>query len=274
MEYLKALGRAVAGPGWAWWISLLFTYFIVGAGAYPNYPAIRDFINRWVALMPEQFPAWLVVIPFLLWVIARLAHREAMARLRAGRIIFEEPYISSGVNMFARDGSGRILGQNDIAKIQVRNCPYDGANGQCIRDAFASITFYDKATQRIVLEVDYPRWQQNPKPGYHVNPVDHIPDEWNRRDLRPSGERSTLNFLVKSRSEGAGYGFRTASQIRHPLWHEAELELAPGDYYGRLVVAGVGLRKPAEQWLAITIGQADEPLNVVKCRKPETKWFQ
>ena len=153
------------------------------------------------------------------------------------------------------------------------NSPYDGANGNVIKDCYASISFYDAKTQRLVLEFDYPRWQENQKPGYHHNPSDHIPDEWNRRDLRPSGERSTLNFLVKSRSEGTAYGFRAQSQIKHPLWHHPELALPPGSYFAKLTVSGVGLQHPTQQWLAVTVGGVGEPMRVEKCAKPETKWF-
>ena len=273
MEYLRGLVKAVAGPGWAWWISLLFTYFLVGAGAYPNYPQVRDFINRAAPLMPEEFPVWMVLVPFMLWVVARLAHREAMAHSRAARIVFDEPYVQNFIPLFGTIGTTRTqIGENDMAKIAVRNVPYDSASGRVIQDAFARFAMYDQRTGAKVLEFDYPRWQENPKPGYFGNPPDHIRDDWNRRDLQPSGDKSLLNFLIKTRGHDKAYGFRASSQLK-PLWHDPDLAVPPGEYWGRLTVCGVGLREPAEQWFSVRIGGAGEPMAVEKSKAPEKRWF-
>jgi hypothetical protein len=216
----------------------------------------------------------LIVVPLLLWVIARLAHREAVTQVCAARIIFDEPYVQNFIPLYGTIGTKRTqIGENDIAKIAVRNVPYDASNGRVIENAFARFEIYDQSTGTKVLEFDYPRWQENPKPGYYGNPPDHIRDEWNRRDLQPSGDKSLLNFLIKSRNDDRAYGFRANSQLR-PLWHDPKLELSPGRYWGRLTVYGVGLRKPAEQWLLVEIGGVDEPMTVEKTKAPEKRWFR
>jgi hypothetical protein len=271
MQYLWGVVLAVAGPGWLWWITLALAYFF-GIGFYNDYPVARDWAKEVLGvILPENFQLWWIVVPFLLWVIARLAHREAMARLRAARIIFDEPYIDAFVPLWHR-GTGQLVGENDIAKIRVRNVPFDGSRGLVVTDAYAFIEFYNATSLQLVLRFDYPRWQENPMPAYGTNPGDHIVDEWNRRNLSPTGEAATLNFLVKTRSEGRAYGFRTRSQLL-PLWHDRELELRSGNYLAKLTVAGVNLRRPAEQWLSVSVGGVDESLRVEKSTKPETKWW-
>lgn len=271
--YFRGFFYALFGRTW-WWVSLIAAY-VLGVGIFSSdeYPLIRSEINRslGIEVLPEHVPLWLIIAPLLFWIIVRLAHREAMAWSGAARIDFEEPFIDVFVPLFANHQV--LIGDNDIAKIAIRNVPYDGARGKEITNCYASISFLDARTRRSVLQFDYPRWEENPKPGYHTNPRDHYPDEWNRRDLLPSGERSTLNFLVKTRDEAVAYGFRGRSQLVSG-WHDRELELKPGTYLVKLTVSGVGLRKPAEQWLTVDVGGANGPLRVEKTRAPERMWFQ
>lgn len=269
-HYFAAFARAMFG-GALWWLSLSISW-LLGIGFFNEYPAVKKRLTDLlqVSLMPDAFPLWLLAALFLLWVVARLAHREAMRHLRAARVLFHEVATHRSVDLNgwvpAKDGSlARVnLGLIDIASIKVSNSPYDGAEGKAVLDAFARIDIYDRGTRKTVLSFDYPRWEGNPKPGYHDHPRDHYPDDWNRRMLPPSGERHRLDFLVRNWNDGKTYGFRGRSQIKH-LWSDTELQLACGEYIAKLTVSGAGLRQPAEEWLAISIG-ADGTLEVAKTK--------
>jgi hypothetical protein len=229
--------------------------------------------------MPEPFPLWLFLFLLIIWVVARLAHKEAMRHLKAARIVFDDLTIHRAVDLWGTvqfaDGRRERVHQGlvDIASIKVRNVPYDGAEGKAAVDAFARMDFFDKATLKNVLSFDYPRWEGNPKPGYHVNPTDHYPDEWKRRTLPPSGEASRLDFMVKSIDAEVAFGFRGRSQLM-PTWSDPRLRLPAGDYVAKLTIAGVNLRKPAEQWFSIDVGGAGRSFEVEKAKPIDTKrWW-
>jgi hypothetical protein len=245
--------------GTLWWCSLLLSW-VLGVGFFSEYPAIRQRVSDWmqVAPMPEAFPLWLLVALLLIWIIGRLAHREALREISAARISFEllPPYRNVGLHgsVETETGAKRVpLGALDIASIIVRNIPYDGADGKAVVDAFGQLEVFDLATGRLVLSFDYPRWEGNPKPGYHDHPRDHYPDEWKRRTLSPSGDANRMDFLIKGIDQDCAYGFRGRSQIL-PMWSDERLKLPAGDYRARITIAGVGLRQPAEQWLTLNIG--------------------
>jgi hypothetical protein len=189
-----------------------------------------------------------------------------MRDLHLARLEFGKPFVDSSVPMFSRTGTAvdaSPMGQNDIAKIRVRNVPYDPVHGRPVEDAFARVEIFSQFKDKLVLPFDYPRWEENRKPFYHDHPRDHYPHEWNRRSLPPSGEWSTLNFLVKSIDEEKAYGFRGRSQLLH-MWHDPELQIPPGRYLVRIVVFGIGLRSEAEQWLSLDIGGRGQSVNVEK----------
>jgi hypothetical protein len=210
--------------------------------------------------MPTSISLLLFIFLFLVWVCARLVHQEAMRHLHSIRLNFGAPYVDSAVPLFR---GGAQIGSNDIAKITVRNVPYDGQQGKSAEDCFARIDVYETSTMRHVLGFDYPRWEENPKPGYHDHPSDHFPHEWNRRTLPPNGEASTINFLIKSVREAAAYGFRGRSQIVFG-WRDPELKIGLGEYAMKIVVSGAGMRRPAEQWLAVNIGPSIKVAQLAK----------
>jgi hypothetical protein len=256
--YPAAFLRALFG-GALWWCSLLLSWAL-GIGFFSEYPAARQRITDWlqVPLMPEAFPLWLLLALLLIWIVGRLAHKEAMRHLGAARIVFElpDPRRSVDLNGWVETKEGprrERLGAIDIALVHIRNVPHDGAEGKAVVDAFGRVDFFHASTGRSALSFDYPRWEGNPKPGYHDHPRDHYPDEWNRRTILPTGEANRVDFLIKSIDADCAYGFRGRSQIL-PMWCDERLKLPAGDYRMCLTISGVGLRQPAKQWFSVNVG--------------------
>ena len=256
LYYLWGFVRAISGGLW-WWVSLVAAWVLgVGIFSQEEYATARERIADWlgVPVIPETFPIWLFGFLFLIWACVRLAHREAMRHWRSARLVFGKPYVDSNVPLYETTQAGRrLVGRNEIAKIKVQNIPYDGEHGKTVEQSYARLDVYNPVTKRCVLAFDYPRWEENPKPGYQGNPADHYPHDWNRRALLPNGEVNTLNFLLKSIDEDCAYGFRGRSQLAS-RWRDDRLKLASGEYAARLTVSGVGLRQPFAQWIAISFG--------------------
>jgi hypothetical protein len=80
--YLLGLFRAVFPQKIWWWISLFFAYALQ-IGFFADYARIRPQINDLLghAMLPETIPAWLLVVPFIVWVFAYLAHDAAKRRV-------------------------------------------------------------------------------------------------------------------------------------------------------------------------------------------------
>ena len=192
MRYLGSVLGVVFRHGWYWWISLAISY-LLGIGLLRRVPSGTP-AGHWLArgLADAGSLSRLAArFLFLLWVVAHLAHKEAMRHLRAARIVFGPPHAYRSVDMFGRPQFEAIrtsIGKIDVGSIKVSNVPYDGENGKSVTDAFARIEFYDKATRKRVLDFDYPRWEGNPKPGYHDNPSDHYPDD--SKSTSPSLKRT------------------------------------------------------------------------------------
>lgn len=267
MYYLLGFLRALSGGRW-WFVSVIIAAMLgVGFFRDEEYAAVRDQIANWLGypVMPETLYLWWVVFVLVIWACGHLAHQEAMRYWRAAHLIFDEPYVDRNITLWTgpRDGPRQPVGSNDIAKIVVRNMPYDGATGVSVEDAFARLEVYDPTSRKCVLAFDYPRWQENQKPDPSVSSGRHL-DDWNRRRLRASGEKNTLNFLIKGIEDDCAYGFRGKSQ--YGLWRDQELKLPAGEYFAKLSVAGIGLRRPAIQWLSISVGGADRSIDVARAR--------
>lgn len=275
--YIWGFLGTLLGYGFIWWFSLIVTYFF-GVGFFLDYPTARARINAWqnIYVMPESFPLWWIAVPFLLWVVMRIAHREGMRRWGAARLIFDSPYIDRDVPLFGwvaepiNMGPQKFrrdrIGSNDIAKIIVRNYPYDSEHGRAIDDAYVEVIFYNRQNHNVVSKFEFPRWEENPKPGYEGNPSDHFPFEWNWRSLKPNRARNTLNFALKSTKDEDAFGFRGRSQLdRH--WKDPSLCVPPGDYLIKIVVMGTGMRKPVEKWLGFENPGADKRIKVYETRE-------
>jgi hypothetical protein len=258
--------RALFGGRWVWLTAIIASLLGVGFFREEEYAAVRDQIANWVGypVMPETLHWWWVAFVFLIWVSGRLAYQETMRYCRGARVIFDEPYVHRNITLWGGpDDARQPVTHFDLAKIDVRNVPYDGASGVSVEDAFGRLEVYNPASRECVLVFDYPRWQENPKPDPSVYSGRYV-DDWNRRLLRASGENNTLNFLIKGIEDECAYGFRGTSQ--YELWRDEDLKLASGDYVAKLTVSGIKLRKPAEKWFAISVGGAGHSIDIGRAK--------
>ena len=118
----------------------------------------------------------------------------------------------------------------------------------------------------VVTNFEYPRWEENPKPGYQGNPSDHFPFDWNWRTLKSNRSRNTINFALKSIKDTNAYGFRGGSQLM-PDWKDNNLSIPTGDYLVKIAVFGTGMREPATTWVGFKNPGKGNRINVYKTRK-------
>ena len=133
--YLIKFVRVLFAHGVRWYVSLILTY-LTGIGIFQYYPAIRDSFNSWqqFIMLPDRLPAWLVVLPFLIWVIVSSTHKETARSRSAPRLVFDEPKISDSILLrvdYSTDsGPDHLLFKICLAKILVRNNPFDKKFGR------------------------------------------------------------------------------------------------------------------------------------------------
>lgn len=288
LYYIRSFLRAIFWQNFNFWFSLLVAYTL-GTGFFADYEEARAQIQTWFPgiMMPEVFPLWWIGIPFLGWVIFRLADKEARRHMFRARLLFDKPYIEHDVPLYNRWSvfeliklskdthpipvsvpKSELIARNNIAKIVVRNSPYDFDNGRPVEDAYAIVTIFDRNGKNEVLEFDFPRWTENPKPGYEGNPSDHFPHEWNYRTLRPNQTRNTIDFVIKNIDETVAYGFSGASQ-RESRWQSDKLRIQPGEYIVRIALFGTGLRNPPrETWLRLKNPDQNGEIHVTEAKKP------
>jgi hypothetical protein len=180
-----------------------------------------------------------------------MAHKEAMRQMRAARIVFGSPYEDEGP-LYARPigpNTGAVTPNLRyrfwMAKIQVSNQPYRSDDGRDIEEAWAEIEVFD-SNYRCIRSWSYPRWEENKKPGYGTNPVDHYPDSENVRTLTANQRPHILCIALKPIDDANAYPIRGADQLKSD-WRSPELAFGPGRYLVRIRVYGKGLAKPAEQ---------------------------
>ena len=75
MRYLWAAFKvAFLAHGYFWWYSVILAYAL-GIGFFGDYPIARAKVNGWLGpILPEHVPWWLVIGPFVAWVLAHLGH--------------------------------------------------------------------------------------------------------------------------------------------------------------------------------------------------------
>lgn len=271
-RYIIGFLRALGKHGIWWYFAFGFTYFI-GIGFFVDYPIARAKINSWQPyfVMPEEFPLWLIVMPALLFVIAKLAHHEAMTYWRAARLVFEGPIIKRSVPLYVNHAI--LLCRHDIAAIVVKNCPYDSGAGKPVEAAYARVTFFDAHSEKRILEFDYPRWCENPMPGYQGSPSDHFPTDRNFRVLKPNESRNTIDFALKDIEDEYAYGFTGNSQMVQN-WKVDRLKIPPGDYIMSIQVFGVGLQNQTPEWFLFTNPGKGGAIEVDQTRrKLGVRWF-
>jgi len=279
MSYLIELARAIFGQrGVWWWLSLSIAY-VFGFGIWENYPKIRDGISGQIgwSLMPEVAPFWWIAIPLLIWIIGALAHKEVMRQLYAARIRFDPPYQKHApLTNRRRDQMGTIVEANYrfhlwMAKINIRNSPYRGDQGTDVIEAWIEVEIFD-SNFRPIASWQYPRWEENRKPGYGDNPIDHYPDNENVRNLTANGKPHIVCIAFKPIDEADAYPMRGRDQLKLD-WKSPDLRIPPGSYFVRLRVQGKGLARPAEQVVALTNGGVGRGFEVSLSNKKIGTWW-
>jgi hypothetical protein len=270
--YVVGLCRAIFVHGITWWFSLIAAY-LFGLGIFEHYGKIREFINAATGrpLLPPDVPAWWVGIPFLLWIIASLAHSEAMRYWLAARVVFRAPYtVGHPLYSRLRDRDGNVVGltgkkEIQLAKIDVANQPYRSDQGRDVAEAWAKVELFD-LNSKPVISWEYPRWEENRKPGYGDHPLDHFPDEQNLRNLAANGRWHTITIAHKAIGEENAYPLRGRDQLR-PDWQAEDIEIPPGEYLLRLTIYGKGLMKPAAHVVLLENGGASGSLDISATRE-------
>ena len=269
MRYLIGLFRALFIHRMWWWVSLFVAYF-VGAGIFKDYDKYRNFIDVRLgrSLMPDAIPLWWLVIPFFLWVIATLAHREAMRYWRSAQVVFGKPYrdrgtLSQHVTDMGAHGPrtlSKALYEFDAVKVHVHNIPYKSDEGKDIVDAWAKIELFDKDSTLVKSWRDA-RWEDNKQPGYANHPIDHYPDDQKVRTLSANGRPSILCIAIKPIDDEFAYPFRGEDQIL-PDWRAKDIQIPRGNYLLRLTIGGKGLTEPAQCVFELENGGAKASLEL------------
>ena len=254
MRYFLEFISALFGQGWSR-IGLVVAC-LLGVGIAADYSIARHTLGAIGVNLPEQFNVLFIFMPLLVWLSVSLAHKETLRRLRAGRIVLDDPVIHPNVPLSVKindptQGKVRVqTGKNDIVYVIVRNKPHEMSDGIEIKKAYGSVAIFNltgAVGQLIdgeeIIKFDYARWTYNDKPGYEGSPPDRYPDEWNFRTLEPNNSPNRLDLILKTRNEDKAFGFRGQSQLIHD-WHDIRLALDPGRYVVRLSIMGTGMTEP------------------------------
>jgi hypothetical protein len=278
VAYMVGLTRALFVHGITWWFSLIIAY-LFGLGVFDQYDKIRGTIDGTLGrpILPESVPAWWITIPFLIWVIAALAHKEAMRYWRAAFLLFGDPYVDFGpLYRHVRDPYGKVINSAVqyyfyMAKVQISNSPYKADDGRDVLECWAEIEVFDQTCRRIV-SWRYPRWEENRQPGYADHPIDLYPDEENVRTLSANGRPSILCIALKPIDDELTYPIRGADQLLHD-WRALDIQIPPGKYLTRLRVHGKGLKSPVERiYLLVNRGRG-APLDIsIAAEKIVRQW--
>lgn len=202
----------------------MFIAYIAGAGIFADYADVRAFVyERFMIEWPEYIPAWFVILPALVWIIAATTHKEVMRQRTSPRLIFGSPHIALFPLTNVQGGQDLV----ELGSITVRNDPINRLGGIEAKDAFGVVTFYCVDEDFYDLKMRHPRWTQNPKPRPDEVPVGTIPKfkhEMNFRTLLPNNSEHRLDFVIKHLDEIDTYGFEGASQHSEG-WKNTSLRL-------------------------------------------------
>jgi len=260
-----------AERGIAWWCSLVIAY-VFNIGWYAAYEQIRTELMSWpyFSWLPAQISFWWLILPFLIWVIAALAHKETMQRLRVGHVVFEGPNIYYDVGQYNKEGNQ--VGKIDIAYLNIKNIPYNLLNCEAVNRAYGSVGIYDSKWQH-VKTVDYLRWPQGDLPGYQNPPEKRFNHEWNFRTLYPDSSGNRLDLFLKDKKDSDAYILRGLSQVK-PLWKDPELAIPPGHYKVLVKVTGYPIKTPARLWLALEVSGANSSIRVTPLPSTVENWHK
>jgi hypothetical protein len=238
MAYLLGIVRSILGGLW-WWASLFAAYFFQAA-TFSDYPEFRDKINaeQTVFVMPPEVPLWALLVPFFLWVVARLAHKETMRYLRAGRVIFDKIFVEPVWKLWISNTQSVLM--SSVVMV-VKNSPYKTDSGNDIEDAWANVKLFDLDSKPLrEHDWDYPRWVDNGPP--YIGGFNHDLDF---RTLKANRSPNRVTLFVKE------FSGETASRLRgidqSQGWKDPEHPIPPGDYLVRVTIMGKGLQEDAVQ---------------------------
>ena len=145
-------------------------------------------------------------------------------------------------------------------------------DGREVKRTFCEVEIFEEMSGKRIQSFPYPRWPKNPKPGYHDNPRDHFPDDWNYRDIPPTGDKEQIEFAIKGINEKEMFGFTGRSQIGNIKWKRQDLKILLGRCHVKITVSGAGMSKPAVQWLKVENQGAGRSLQVEKMSKAPPPW--
>jgi hypothetical protein len=256
--YVAGFIGAIFGATPRWWIGGLFAWAL-GFGFYGQYDRIRSGFNSLQSLLilPETVPLWLVAGPFVLLVIGRLGHDEAMRYWRAARVVFGEPYRVDGpLFNTTRFPDGRVVKEQThyfyMVKVDVRNEPYRLDDGRDVREAWSEIEVVDFTSYKPIASWREARWEDNKQPGYGDHPLDHYPDSERVRTLAANARPNILCVAIKPIEDEAAYPMRGADQLK-PGWRSPDIRIPKGKYLLRVRIRGAGLHeKQAERTYTFT----------------------
>jgi hypothetical protein len=256
---------------------------ILGGAAIAEYTSTRDTINARVGMeiMPAHFTQWALLV-LVASVALRLAHNEAMRRLRAANIIFGTPYVDESplfktvLVMGAHQAIPVKEKVHDFyaAKIEVFNKPYKGDEGKDVVDAWSTFELFD-LNSKLTAKWRDGRWEDNKQPGYADHPTDHIPDEQKVRTLSANGRPNILCIVIKPVADADAYPFRAVDQLQ-PDWRAKDITIPPGDFFLRLTIGGKGLINPVQRIFKFRNNGAGKPIELLETSKSlssvETFW--
>jgi len=247
MAYVWGLVRSVSGGLW-WWVSLFFAYFFQAA-TFSDYPKFRDAINakQSAIVMPTDIPLWALVVPFVAWVVARLAHNEAMRYWRAGRVVFDKPLAHPAWHLYVMEGKQV---KNDVlmtsVSIEVKNIPYKSDSGADIEDAWVKIELFSPKDYKPLQSWNYARWEDNEHPPYAGN---YFKADQNFRTLKANRSPNRITVVVKQFMQPNASRLRGMEQTTG--WKDNENPIPPGEYLVRLSIEGKGQQETAKYVFAL-----------------------
>ena len=259
-RYFTHLGEVLFAHHWHWYASLVVAYML-GIGVFADYANVRDRINAVQSLieLPNEFPIWLVIIPFLVWVIASTAYRDTIRANRQPRLIFDEP-VAHAVPLTAEDadptGAKKLSTKLIIlGSIAVRNNPLNREEGRQARDAHATVEFYSASDGSLLRSMKYPRWTDNDKPRPDSTPT-YMPMprykvEWNFRTIEPNNAANNIDFVLKDTDSREIFGFMGSSQ-QNRWWQAPGWSLGERKMRIRIIIEASGMERPAETELYLT----------------------
>lgn len=263
--YLGGFTRALFGEGeLVRWLQAIVA-LVLGVGVFADYERIRSQVDDWVGepVMPNYITWQMLAGGFMLWIIIRLGHNEAMQQWQSARIEFDLPQRHFPFNLYDR-ATGKVMAIMSSVTVTVRNNPYRTDSGNDVVSAWGRVELFNHDYKRVQWW-DYPRWEDNKHPPYEGAPKDHFPSEQNFRTLRANRSSHIITIATKPFSDEFAYRMRGVDQITG--WVNKDHEIPKGEYFVRLTIEGKGLRDKQELVFVMVNRGANHPLEIKETTK-------